>query len=138
MNDLQTAISSEETKIAEALQKAKNELLVVHRYSLSERGMRVPAELSERLELKTEKEAAPECFDFSKSTRSATQEESSSASLQNRKESLQKMDLVRKSLTKLYCRRKVVRTAEKSTASEKKENAFLLCLTSLRQKQLTL
>ena len=99
----------------------------------------VPADLSERLELETEKEVAPEWFDCSsqealKSTRSTAQEESSSASqeIQNRKESLQKIDLMRKSLTRLCCRRKVARrTVEKSTASEKKKKktASLLCQT---------
>ena len=53
-------------KLAEALQKTKTELLVVQRYILSEKEREVPAVLSERLELETEKEVAPEWFDCSK------------------------------------------------------------------------
>ena len=89
LNSMQTSISTEDAKLTEALQKAKAELLVVQKYSLNEKRTKriekdnesddeeensddeedeedeseVPVELSERLELETEKEVAPEWFD---------------------------------------------------------------------------
>ena len=140
LNDLQVIISADEEKLTEALQWAKAELLVLQRYSLNERKSE---KLSERLKLETVKEIAPEWFDKPsqetlKSTRSV-QEGSSSVFSEtlNKKESLLKMGLKAPRCTKFCCRRKV-RRVEKSTASEKKEITFLLCLTFLKQRQLTL
>ena len=92
MNNLQGAVSADEEKLTEALQKARANLLVVQRYSLNEKRTKriekenesddendensddedeeeesgVPVELFERLELKTVKEIVPEWFDCSK------------------------------------------------------------------------
>ena len=89
MNNLQATISADEEKIAEALQKARAELLVLQKYNLNEKRTKrtekesesddenedesddeeeseVSVELSERLELETEKEVVPEWFDCSK------------------------------------------------------------------------
>ena len=63
LSNLQAAISTEEAKITETLQRAKAELLVLQKYILCKTDT---TDFSQKLELETKKEIVPEWFDCSK------------------------------------------------------------------------
>ena len=108
MNNLQAAISADEEKLTETLQRAKAELLVMQRHSLNERRTE---ELSKRLEPETERWFVPGWLDKPRDLKvSKTNNMGIFLSFiflrQKKNRSLLKIDLRMPSPTKLCCRRK--------------------------------
>ena len=158
MSNLQSTISTGVAKTEEALQKAKAELLVVQKYNLSERRTKiekdsesdgcdgeddsyeesdeekrsVPVELSERLELETVKEIAPERFDCFKPRDLKVNKVSNAGrvflsftiNIEQERVLKEKKDLRTSSLTKLCCRRKA-KMVKRSTASKRRKLLFI-------------